>query len=144
MESTERHRIVVGVDGSPASRRALRWALDQAALTGGVVNAVLAWQLPPTDAWFTLADLAERLAEQAEGTLAGAVAAEVGDRPVTVETLVVEEHPVAALLRAAKGADLLVVGSRGHGAFTGALLGSVSHYCTQHADCPVVVVRGES
>lgn len=143
MSNNELHRIVVGVDGSPASRRALRWAADQAALTGATVVAVHAWELPATDSWHTLADLADRLAEAADKTLSGVVGDVIGDRRVPVEARVVQDHPVAALLREAKGADLLVVGSRGHGAFSGALLGSVSHYCTQHADCPVVVVRGE-
>ncbi|MEU3985934.1 universal stress protein [Streptomyces sp. NPDC026672] len=57
---------------------------------------------------------------------------------------VVEGHPAAALTEAAKDAELLVVGSRGHGAFTGMLLGSVSHHCVHHATCPVLVVRADT
>jgi nucleotide-binding universal stress UspA family protein len=67
-----------------------------------------------------------------------------GDPDVEVKPSVVEGHPVPALLNAAKEASLLVVGSRGHGAFTGILLGSVSQHCVTHATCPVTVVRDES
>jgi nucleotide-binding universal stress UspA family protein len=61
--------------------------------------------------------------------------------PVTVRATVAEGHPADVLVRAARGADLLVVGSRGHGGFAGSLLGSVSQYCVHHAACPVLVVR---
>jgi nucleotide-binding universal stress UspA family protein len=59
----------------------------------------------------------------------------------TLQTEVVEGPPALMLLRAAADADLLVVGSRGHGAFAGMLLGSVSEHCVHHANCPVVVIR---
>ncbi|WP_317620853.1 universal stress protein [Streptomyces sp. CBMA123] len=62
-------------------------------------------------------------------------------RPVEIRTRVQEGGAAACLLDAARGAELLVVGSRGHGGFTGALLGSVGQHCVQHAPCPVVVVR---
>ena len=61
---------------------------------------------------------------------------------VDIRPVVVEDNPARALLDAAKGADLLVVGSRGHGGFTEALLGSVGQHCVHHAECPVVVIRG--
>ena len=61
---------------------------------------------------------------------------------VEIRPLVVQDNPAQALLDCAKGADLLVVGNRGHGGFTGALLGSVGQHCAQHAECPVVIVRG--
>ena len=81
----------------------------------------------------------------AETILQSAVADVLGDDPdVDVKPSVVEGHPVPVLLNAAKGASLLVVGSRGHGVFTGILLGSVSTHCVTHATCPVTVVRDDS
>ncbi len=73
-----------------------------------------------------------------------AISEEVGpaDRQ-RVTARVINGHPAEVLLKAAAGADLLVVGSRGHGAFADALLGSVGQYCVHHAHCPVLVMRGE-
>lgn len=139
---SEDHRIVVGVDGSPSSREALRWALRQAALTGAVVDAVTAWRDPSSYggyAWL-VEDTAYR--DLAAKALSESVSATVApDSGVSVRQLVVQGHPARVLLDAARGADLLVVGSRGHGGITGGLLGSVGQHCIQHASCPVVVVR---
>jgi nucleotide-binding universal stress UspA family protein len=66
--------------------------------------------------------------------------AEAGRAGVHVDQSTREGHPTAVLLDAAQGADLLVLGRRGHGGAVSALLGSVSHHCIQHAECPVVVV----
>jgi nucleotide-binding universal stress UspA family protein len=139
-------RIVAGVDGSPSSVEALRWAVRQAGLTGGTVDAVTGWQFPVSTGGYGWApgtvDGAD-YAEIAEKTLADAISAAADRRSeVTVRPLVVQGHPAQVLLEAADGADLLVVGSRGHGGFAGALLGSVSQYCVHHARCPVVVIRG--
>lgn len=137
-------RIVVGVDGSTPSKDALRWALGQAQLTGAMVEAVLAWHVPATDGWAPMFDLVADLTKASEQALADTVAAVAGDgSPVTVEQRVLEGQPAQVLLAAARGADLLVVGSRGHGGVIGALLGSVSQYCVHHAPCPVVVIRGD-
>jgi nucleotide-binding universal stress UspA family protein len=82
--------------------------------------------------------------ENAEKVLADAIsaAADPGSG-VPVRALVLEGDPAQVLLDACDGADLLVVGSRGHGGFAEALLGSVSQHCVHHARCPVVVIRGE-
>jgi nucleotide-binding universal stress UspA family protein len=142
-ENTTQQRIVVGVDGSSPSKQALRWALKQAELTGAAVEAVHAWHIPSTNGWTPMFDLAEGLSKAGERVLADTVAEVAGDRPaVTVRTRLVEGNAAAALIQAAKGADLLVLGCRGHGGFVGALLGSVSQHCVQHATCPVVVIRG--
>lgn len=134
---------MVGVDGSPSSREALRWAVRQAALTGSVVDAVIAWRDPSGYGGYgwLIEDAGYRdLAAKTLGeTVDGIVTAGSG---VTVRQHVVEGHPARVLLDAAQGAGLLVVGSRGHGGFTGMLLGSVSQHCVQHAPCPVVVIRG--
>lgn len=139
-------RIVVGVDGSPGSRAALTWAMHQAELTGATVEAVTAWQDPAVYGtaygWTTTAFEGDTYAANVSKVLDDTVAA-VSDQvraPVTVLPRVVQGHPVEALLRAAAGAQLLVVGSRGHGTFAGIMLGSVSQHCVQHAPCPVVVI----
>jgi nucleotide-binding universal stress UspA family protein len=134
---------VVGVDGSDSSQAALRWALRQAKLAGGQVEAVIAWHYPVEFGW-DLPGIDADFAGTAQEVLTGAVKAAVSLEPdVTVLSQVVEGYPAEVLVRAAKGADLLVVGSRGHGGFTSALIGSVSLHCVLHAHCPVLVVRGQ-
>ncbi|MEV8093289.1 universal stress protein [Kitasatospora sp. NPDC085879] len=135
-------RIVVGVDGSPASVAALRWAARQAELTGAVLDTVIAWQYPVGYGWPAPVVQGFDFEGNARAGLAEAVAAATGESPgVEIEQHVVQDHPAAALLRAADGASLLVVGNRGYGGFAEALLGSVSQHCVHHARCPVVVVR---
>lgn len=136
-------RIVVGVDGSDSSKAALAWAVKQAALTGAVVDAVCAWQIPAAYGYgYTMTLAIPDLEKAAARELDQAIAAVTGAAPgVEIRPVVVQEHPARALLDCAKGADLLVVGNRGHGGFTEALLGSVGQHCVQHAACPVVVIR---
>ncbi len=130
-------RIVVGIDGSASSKQALRWAVEQAQLTGAEVHAVIAWQLPEIYA-YTPRDFAG----DAHTTLEEAIDDALGVGAHHKLTLhVVEDHPAAALTGMCHDAQLLVVGSHGHGRFTGMLLGSVAQHCVQHACCPVVVVR---
>ncbi len=135
-------RIVVGVDGSEGSLEALRFALEEARLRGGTVAALFAWSIPfvadvPTG---MLPELMDDFRADAETLLEEQLAA-VGDSGgVEIERIVVEGPPAQALVGAAEGAALLVVGSRGRGGFKGLLLGSVSSQCAHHAPCPVVVV----
>jgi nucleotide-binding universal stress UspA family protein len=138
------HTIVVGVDGSAPSLEALRFAVAEAELRGGEVRAVSVWHVPavayeatwtgaPVDvgAYYDLAESAlSKTIEQAGGT----------DLAVTVSPILREGHPAEVLVEIAKGADLLVVGTRGLGGFRGLLLGSVSQHCAQHAPCPVVII----
>lgn len=134
------NRIVVGVDGSDASRDALRWAVRQAERAGASVQAVMTWHVP-TDYGAMPTEYYD-LEPQAKKTLDATVQEALADHPgVPVAALIVQGHPAPALLDAAANAELLVVGSRGHGAFTGMVLGSVSQHCVSHAPCPVVVVR---
>lgn len=134
-------RIVVGVDGSPSSRQALRWAVGQARLTGASVDAVLCWALPTMYGRAPMS-VDRELGHTAEKVLAQAVGAAVGDdRPVEIRETAVLGNASEVLVERSHGADLLVVGSRGHGGFAGALLGSVGQHCVQHASCPVVVTR---
>ncbi|MDA8284033.1 MAG: universal stress protein [Actinomycetota bacterium] len=136
-------RIVVGVDGSDASKDALAWAARQAELTGASIQVVTAWHVPMA-AYSAAVSVPTgyEFEQQARKVLDATIVAVLGDQPnVQVTTSVVEGHPAPELLAAAAAAELLVVGSRGHGAFTGMLLGSVSEHCVTHAPCPVVVVR---
>ncbi|MGH3276430.1 MAG: universal stress protein [Streptosporangiaceae bacterium] len=139
-------RIVVGVDGSPSAREALRWAIRQAELTSGSVDAVIAWQYPVAYGAYGMAPVSVTneadFAGWAGRMLAGEVAAVTGpDDSAPVRQQVIEGNPARTLLAAAEGADLLVVGCRGHGGFAEALLGSVGQHCVHHAHCPVVVIR---
>jgi nucleotide-binding universal stress UspA family protein len=138
-------RIVVGVDDSEGGRRALRWALEDASRRQARVVAVLAWHRPLMGASPAVAAIVDPAEEQAfaEARLAGIVgdALEAAPAGVVVDHVVTEGSPARTLLDEARGADLLVVGSRGRGGFAGLLLGSVSQHCVHHAPCPVVVVR---
>ncbi|HEX2144279.1 MAG TPA: universal stress protein [Glycomyces sp.] len=138
-----RERIVVGVDGSAASDKALAWAVKQAARTGAKLEAVQAWEVPAMyGTGMMVLPGGEEFDKAARRSLEGSVGRALGGRrDVEVEHHTVAGHPAKALIDMAEGADLLVVGSRGHGGFVGALVGSVSHYCVSHAQCPVVVVR---
>jgi nucleotide-binding universal stress UspA family protein len=138
--------IVVGVDGSDASRAALRWALAQAERTGLPLRAVYAYSAPVRGLHAPeQPQSSEEARVAAEQRLAEVVAEETEDTPVATEVTNVREGNAArALCDAAKRAELLVVGSRGLGGFTGLLVGSVSQQCVQYAPCPVVVVRAEA
>lgn len=143
MAAEDRGRIVVGVDGSPSSVRALTWAVRQAGRTGAVVDAICAWQYPVSYGW-AIGDADAQISVLASESLEKAVEqARRADESVEIRMHVVEQNPAQALINAAKGADLLVVGSRGHGGFTGMLLGSVSQHCVHHAECPVLVMHGQ-
>lgn len=140
--------VLVGVDGSAESCQALRWAVRYASLAGAAVRAVIAWQPPirygyygyPSGFSFGLS--AQQLSDAAAATLAATVGEVSGDKPaVVIDQQVVEGHPAEVLLEEARSAELLVIGPRGHGAFTGLLLGSVTIHCVHHAPCAVVVAR---
>ena len=139
----ERRRIVVGVDGFESSKAALRWAIHQAGLTGAVVEAVTAWHVPAGTGWVPMADMPD-YQEDAFTILAEAVAGMCTiDPEVQVCPRVVEGRAGQVLVDAADGAELLVVGSRGHRGLTEALFGSVGQYCANNASCPVVIMHGK-
>jgi nucleotide-binding universal stress UspA family protein len=134
-------RITVGVDGSPEADAALLFALEEAQLRRADVEVVLAYSPLP----YLAGDVALRHAEateiEADELLRKAVEPAAANFPgVTVTTRAVLGAAAENLIAAAEGADLLVVGSRGRGGFSGLLLGSVSQQCVHHAPCPVVVV----
>ncbi|MFK4145352.1 universal stress protein [Streptomyces sp. NPDC004065] len=142
--SEPRRRVVVGVDGSPSSYAALRWAADYARLIGGVVEAIHAWDTPSDVGWTGPAIDPEFDLEQARERFAEELRAVFGEEhPAELVEHLVEGDPSEVLIRASEGAEVVVVGSRGRGGFARAMLGSVSQRCAQHAACPVVVVRQE-
>lgn len=146
--------IVVGIDGSESSRAALAFAAEEARLRGAGLRVVHAWTLPladiapdpfllefPSAPGPDLEGLATTLEADARRLVDTEVEETLGREPgIEVEKLVVDGAPAAVLVDAASGADLLVVGSRGHGRLRGMLLGSVSHQCVLHASCPVAIV----
>ncbi len=135
-------RIVVGVDGSRSSQSALEWAADQAERTKSPLLAVTAWAwltsygpAPPIPSDFDPQAAAEEILEEAVAPVRSA------HPGITIETEALEGYAARVLVDRSEGAELLVVGSRGHGEVAGFLLGSVSAHCVSHAHCPVVVVR---
>ena len=132
--------IVVGVDDSAGAKEALRFALGEARLRRASLRAVHA--IGSFGSYPSLAvDVAavHRAAEELVESATSEATAEGED--IEIERRVVEGAPGVVLVDESRGADLLVVGSRGHGGFAGLLLGSVSQQCAHHAECPVVIVR---
>jgi nucleotide-binding universal stress UspA family protein len=134
-------KIVVGVDGSASSKAALAWAASEARMRGAMVEVVIAWETPTTFGYPVLVSTVdwEQLATQVVDDAVGAVAD--SDRPAMITTKVLKGNAAQVLLEQSAGADLLVVGNRGHGGFVETLLGSTGQLCVHHATCPVVVIR---
>ncbi len=140
--------VVVGVDGSAESIEALRWAASYAAATAATISAVHAWHNPPTGpvpAGRPPQPITDEVRAKVQEILDSALTQVFGTTtPERVGTKVAYGHPAMVLVNESAGADLLVVGHRGQGAFHGMLLGSVSIHCVTAAPCSVVVVRGKS
>jgi nucleotide-binding universal stress UspA family protein len=136
---TGTYRIVVGVDGSAGGRRALRWAVAEAAARGGTVQAIMTWSWGDDTPTQLSTDQEEerRLTEVILRRDMDSV-----DRPdgVVVAAEVVQGQAPLVLAAAARDADLLVLGSHGHGRRHHSILGSVAESCVRHAVCPVVVI----
>jgi len=134
------HRVVVGVDGSSASAAALREGARFAAERGAALVAVAAWHVPVgyggyPSGWYPELD--------AKAALDATAKAVFGDTtPANYSQLVREGLPSQVLIEESRGAELLVVGSRGHGGFAGLMLGSVSQACAEYAKCPVLILHG--
>jgi len=136
--------IVVGIDGSEGAKQALEWAAEEARLRRAPLNVLLAWQWPfyAGASWAGItSELIEDFQQVAEQRLEEACAAVAPALDgLEVKRTIVEGLPAQVLIKAAEDADLLVVGSRGHGGFVGLLLGSVSQQCAHHSPCPIVIV----
>jgi nucleotide-binding universal stress UspA family protein len=143
-------KIVVGIDGSNASKDALRWAVEDARARGAEVVALHAYEAPTPapDAVpappVNLPALIGEVHDDAQQFVTKVVDEVVGDTvSVDVAPIAVEDAPAKALLDASRDADLLVVGSHGHG-LSGLFLGSVSLECARHAACPVLIYRASA
>jgi nucleotide-binding universal stress UspA family protein len=145
---TDIKQIVVGVDGSDASRAAMQWAYNEAAHHGASLTAVAAWHPPslplgtgygqsmPPEGYETQPERdARELLEKLTDDL------EPREPAVDVRISISKGSPAKVLIDMSQGADLVVVGSRGRGGFAGMLLGSVSQHVVAHAACPVVLLR---
>jgi nucleotide-binding universal stress UspA family protein len=142
--------IIVGIDGSDHARRALDWAIGEAAVRQVPVTVLTVHQIVvsswggPATAYPAGADLAQETLEMAQKeTTAALEESGLGSRRPTVTVKALSGLPAEALLDAAADADMLVVGSRGTGGFKRLLMGSVAAQVTHHASCPVVVIPAE-
>ena len=142
-DPTTERRIVVGVDGSQPSRHALQWARFMAHVLDAAIDAVTVWDISAVmaegwvDDWNPEKEAAANLHTTLEEVL--------GSQPtVPVREIVRQGSAARELVQASQGAQLLVVGSRGHGGFTGLLLGSVSSASAEHAHCPVLIIHGDT
>jgi nucleotide-binding universal stress UspA family protein len=137
--------IVVGVDGSAHSHKALTWAAAEAADHAADLVVLNVWEhtLPPPAGSVSVSekyvpDPSQRTAEE----LVKEITEVLGeDPPVVIQPRVKQGNPAKVLIDQAEDADLLVVGTRGHGGFRGLVLGSVSQHVAAYAKCPVAVVR---
>jgi nucleotide-binding universal stress UspA family protein len=136
--------IVAGVDGSEHAEAALRFAAEEASLRSALLLVISAWEIPltlsPMGAY--PAESFDGFRDSAESVIRAAVARVKELQPhVPCQGKAVSGHPAEVILREAEDADMIVVGSRGHGGFASLLLGSVTQHLVHHARCPVVVVR---
>jgi nucleotide-binding universal stress UspA family protein len=142
--STGERRVVVGVDGSQPSRHALQWARFMARVLDARIDAVTVWEnaaVVASAAW----DDDWNPEKEAAANLQATVAEILGSGAATpVREIVRHGSAAAELVEASEGAQLLILGRRGHGGFHGLLLGSVSAACAAHARCPVLIVHGDT
>jgi nucleotide-binding universal stress UspA family protein len=138
--------IIVGIDGSAGAHRALDWAMKEAAAHHAHLTVVAVHEVP-VNGWTGNPDILgadvpelEKTRRAAEEAVSKA-AAQLGDsRLATVTLHAANGFPAEELIKASRGADLIVVGSRGVGGFSRLMMGSVSDQVVHHAHCPVVVV----
>jgi nucleotide-binding universal stress UspA family protein len=147
METTvsEWKTIVVGVDGSPGSRKALTWAAAEAADHGADLVVLNVWEhtlLPPAGSVSVSERYVVDPSQRTTDDLLQVIKEELGEEPsVLVKAHVKQGRPAKVLIDESSDVDLLVVGKRGHGGFAGLVLGSVSQHVAAYAKCPVTVVN---
>ena len=137
--------IVVGVDGSASSRKALTWAAAEAAGHGAELMVLNVWEhtlLPPAGSVSVSERYVPDPSQRTTDDLLQVIREELGEEPpVLVQAHVKQGRPAKVLIEESANADLLVVGERGHGGFVGLVLGSVSQHVAAYAKCPVTVVH---
>jgi len=142
---SEWKNVLVGVDGSRGSRKALTWAAAEAAIHGAELTVLNVWErklLPPSGNPSVPTSKASEGAADVTEDLLQIIKEELGeDPPVAAQARVKQGRPAEVLIEESAGFDLLVVGTRGHGGFAGLMLGSVSQHVSAYAQCPVTVVR---
>ena len=135
--------IVVGVDGSASSRKALTWAAAEAAEHGADLVVINVWEhtlLPPAGSVSVSVHYVPAPSQRTADDLLQVIKAELGEEPpVLVQAQVKQGRPAKVLIEESAAAELLVVGKRGHGGFAGLVLGSVSQHVAAYAKCPVTV-----
>jgi nucleotide-binding universal stress UspA family protein len=136
-------RVIVGVDGSQPSRHALQWAQFMAHVLSAEIDAVAVWDISAVmaDAWVDDWNPEKETATQLHTIVTEVLGPEP---PVPVHEIVRRGSAAGELVQASKNAQLLVLGSRGHGGFHGLLLGSVSSTSAAHAHCPVLIIHGDT
>jgi nucleotide-binding universal stress UspA family protein len=141
--NAKNHQIVVGVDGSDSSKNALRWAAKLAPSLGATIHAVVAWEYPIVFGLEGGLPIPWKPDETAKEILSNTLDSVFGKgRPAGLRGSISQGHATFVLLDASEKAEMLIVGSRGLGGFSGLLVGSVSSACAEHAKCPVLVVHG--
>jgi nucleotide-binding universal stress UspA family protein len=142
-------RIVVGTDGSRSAEAAIAWAAREAALRSAELHVIHAWtpgHATYPSPWYTPSDIGVEATVEASQTIAARICESAREQAtaaapgVVVRSEAIEGGSTQVLLDRADGAELLVVGARGHGGIIGLMLGSVSDQCARHARIPVVVV----
>jgi nucleotide-binding universal stress UspA family protein len=136
--------VVVGIDGSSCSYEALTFAIDEARLRKGALRIVTAWNIPPlTYSGGFAAGVDPAIFEAGAKTTSGQAIerARALAPDLEIDAITPNASGASGLLAAARGASLLVVGSRGHGGFSSLLLGSVSQQLAMHAPCPVTIIH---
>ena len=137
--------IVVGIDGSPGSRKALTWAAAEAAVHDAELVVINVWEhtlLPPAGSVSVSERYVPDPSQRTTDDLVQVIKEELGDEPpVLVRAHVKQGRPAKVLIEESATADLLVVGKRGHGGFVGLVLGSVSQHVAAYAKCPVTVAH---
>ncbi len=132
--------VIVGVDGTENSREALRWAVEYGRRYESPVEAIAVWETPVVYGYTAIGvETSEEIEERTRLMLAETVQEAVGDDAGVIQNIR-RGDPAASLIDASESGQLLVLGTRGRGAFAGMLLGSVSQHCVAHARCPFVVV----
>lgn len=137
-------KVIVGTDGSPASARAVEWAAHEARAHGALLEILHGWTMPlmvdPGGMVPMVGVSPDEMQIHAERVVAGAITVAKAIAGDYVMGKVEQRSPAGYLVEESRRADLVVVGSRGHGGFVGLVLGSVAQQVATHAHCPVVVV----
>ena len=138
---TKMHKVVVGIDGSPSSLQAMEFAAQEATLRGASLQVTMTWDWPVAYARTPMLHESDPVGGIRTEFETAVASLREAHPDLTIAAVFEHGHPVPALVEASKGADLLVVGNRGHGTALGILLGSVSQHCVKQAHCPVLVHR---